>query len=219
MKTNWKSQLPTLTVVLAMWALAAWAWPRVPDQMPVHFNLAGVADRAGSRAEGLLLLPSAVSVLYALLLIWPRVDPRRGTFALFARPFALVRLTVFALFLLVYGSLVAIALGRPVKVDSIISVAGAIAIVLLGNYLPKIQPNWIIGVRTPWTLSSDLAWRRTHRLAGPLFVVTGLVSLVAALFRPAVAAYLMLSLIVVTAVISATYSYLVWRQDPARASH
>src|SRR6185436_11875995 len=117
--------------------------------------------------------------------------------------------------LLVYSSLVATALGRPVRVDSIISVAAAIAIVLLGNYLPKIQPNWIIGVRTPWTLSSDLAWRRTHRLAGPLLVAAGFLSLAVALFRPDAATSVMLSLLVVTAVISAIYSYLVWRQDPA----
>jgi len=217
MKTNWKAELPTLIVIVLMWGLAAWAWPRVPAPMPVHFDLAGTADRFGSRTEGLLLLPIVVSFLYALLLVWPRLDPRRGTFALFARPYALVRLTVFTLFLLVYSSLVATALGRPVRVDSIISVAAAIAIVLLGNYLPKIQPNWIIGVRTPWTLSSDLAWRRTHRLAGPLLVAAGFLSLAVALFRPDAATYVMLSLLVVTAVISAIYSYLVWRQDPARS--
>jgi len=217
MKTNWKAELPTLIVIVLMWGLAAWAWPRVPAPMPVHFDLAGTADRFGSRTEGLLLLPVLVTFLYALLLVWPRLDPRRGTFALFARPYALVRLTVFGLFLLVYAGLVATALGRPVKIDSIISIAAAIAIVLLGNYLPKIQPNWIIGVRTPWTLSSDLAWRRTHRLAGPLFVAAGFLSLAVALFRPAAAAYVMLSLVVVTAVISAIYSYLVWRQDPARS--
>ena len=218
MKTNWKAETPSLVVLALMWGLVAWAWGRVPDHMPVHFGASGAADRIGGRGEGLLLTPSVTSFFYVLLLAWPHLDPRKERFAQFVRPYRLVRLAVLAFFLVLQATTVAIALGSKVNIDGVTSAAAGIAIALLGNYLPKIQPNWIIGVRTPWTLSSDLSWQRTHRLAGPMLVASGILTLITALVRPGASTYVMLTSLLLTGLVSAVYSYLVWRRDPARGS-
>jgi uncharacterized membrane protein len=215
MKTNWKVESPILAVLVVMWGVTAWAWPRATDHIPVHFNLAGEADRFGSRAEGLLILPFVTLFLYAMSAAWPRIDPRGEGFALFARPYAIVRFGLMTLMLAIYAALVAAALGRPLKVQLMPAALGII-VALLGNYLPKTQPNWLFGVRTPWTLSSDLSWRRTHRLAGPLLVLSGAVAFVMAFVRPNVAVSVLVGAIVTTAIICFIYSYLVWRRDPAR---
>lgn len=214
MKTNWKAEFPILAVLAAMWGIAAWAWDRIPGHIPVHFGANGAVDRFGGRSEGLLVLPAVASVAYALLLVWPSLDPRKERFAQFARPYAIVRLTVFTLFLVIHVAAVAIALGREINIGVVISAAEGLAIVLLGNYLPKIQPNWIVGVRTPWTLSSDVSWRQTHRLAGPLCVASGVLTLITVLVRPEDATYVMLASLLLTALICAVYSYLIWRRDP-----
>ena len=215
MKTTWKTESPSLAVLAMMWGMAAWTWPRASDHIPVHFNLVGNIDRYGSRFEGLLVLPLVASFLYLALTAWPRIDPRGKGFGLFARPFAIVRFGIMALMLAVYAVVVLSALGRPVTVE-LIPVAVGLIVALLGNYLPKTQPNWLFGVRTPWTLTSDLSWRLTHRLAGPLFVVSGAMTIALAFIWPGVAVKVLLGSTVVTAVISVVYSYLVWRRDPAR---
>jgi uncharacterized membrane protein len=217
MKINWKTESPSLAVLAVIWALAAWAWPRASDHIPVHFNLAGAADRYGSRVEGLLILPIVATLLYAMTTAWPRIDPRGEGFALFTRPFAMVRFAVAAFMLAIHVAVVLSALGRPVRIELIPAVVGAV-VALLGNYLPKTQPNWLFGVRTPWTLSSDLSWRLTHRLAGPMLVVTGAITIAIAFIRPGVAVGVLLGSILLTAAISVVYSYLIWRRDPARGS-
>lgn len=218
MKTDWKAESPILAVLATMWGMAAWAWPRVSDQIPVHFNLSGQADRFGGRAEGLLLLPAMATVLYVLSIGWPRIDPHGERFALFRRPYAIVRLSIASLGLVIYAAAVASVVGWPVNVGGVIAVAGGIAMTFVGNYLPKTQPNWIFGVRTPWTLSSDLSWRRTHRLGGPLFVASGIVTVSSALLRPDWGHYVMLGSVLATAAVCIPYSYYVWRQDPQRGS-
>jgi uncharacterized membrane protein len=194
-----------------------WAWPRASDHIPVHYNLAGHIDRYGSRVEGLLILPLVASFLYLVLIAWPRIDPRGQNFALFARPYAIARFVVMALMLAIYSGIVFSALGRPLRVELLPALIGVV-IALLGNYLPNTQPNWVFGVRTPWTLSSDLSWRMTHRLAGPLFVVSGVITIAMAFLWPGAAILVLLGSVLATAAISVVYSYLVWRRDPARAA-
>ena len=91
--------------------------------------------------------------------------------------------------------------------------------VLLGNYLGKSHPNWFAGVRTPWTLSSDYAWEKTHRWAGRLFVLTGFGTLAAWLTTDERTTILvMIVAITITALASVALSYFFWRNDPERAS-
>jgi len=87
-------------------------------------------------------------------------------------------------------------------------------LVVLGNQMGKIRPNWFVGVRTPWTLSSKLSWNRTHRLAGWLIVLAGFACWIAAAIRPAAALATSLAAILSAAAISVAYSYVVWRSDP-----
>jgi uncharacterized membrane protein len=119
------------------------------------------------------------------------------------------------LMLAIYSIVVLSALGRPIRIELLPALVGVV-IALLGNYLPKTQPNWVFGVRTPWTLTSDLSWRMTHRLAGPLFVVSGMITIAMAFLWPGAAILVLLGSVLATAAISVVYSYLVWRRDPAR---
>ncbi|MBT9446177.1 MAG: SdpI family protein [Hyphomonadaceae bacterium] len=89
--------------------------------------------------------------------------------------------------------------------------------VFLGDAMPKTRPNFFVGVRTPWTLSSDLAWQKTHRLAGWLFVLVGFWAIVAAFTLKGIAlAFSVTGPILIVAAVSAVYSWFVWKADPAK---
>ncbi len=113
---------------------------------------------------------------------------------------------------------VAVALGADLDVLRLVLIATGALFIVIGNYLPKVRSNYLMGIRTPWTLTSDLAWYRTHRLGGRLFVIGGLV-VIALGVSGADGGLLVAALIATIAVLLVAlfaYSFVVWRSDPER---
>lgn len=191
-----------------------WAWPTLPARIPSHFGIGSIGDYTSR--DNIWLLTSALPLgTYLLLVTLPRFDPRR---LLVADSRSLHKLTL----LLVGGiSLVAcyslyLAL-HPRQVPGGEMGAGlCVFLVLLGNYLTTVPPNYFLGVRTPWTLESNLVWLKTHRLVGRLFFGGGvaLLALLAlgplAWFEPA-----LLVLVLGAVGVGYGYSYWVYRQVAA----
>lgn len=215
-KTSWKAELPQLGVIAAMFAWSALLWPSAPDTLPVHFDLSGNVDRMGGKLEGLFALPTVALGVYLLMRFLPRLDPARANYPSFSGTYATIRFTV--LIMLAVVDLAVLLPLAGVEVDR----AAAIRLIFggffmaLGAFMGKIRPNWVVGIRTPWTLASKESWVKTHRMGGWMFILTGL-ALIGSLALPATPALVMsfgafalgLAWIVI-------YSYIVWRKDPIR---
>lgn len=218
MKATWKADALALGMIAAMFVLAAVTWPSAPDQIPSHWNWSGQPDRFGGRFEGLLGLPLAAVGVYALLLWLPRLDPRRKNYDAFAGPYAIIRTAVVGLLLGIDAATLLWIRGERTHFNALVAAEIGIALLVMGNYLPKVKSNWFVGVRTPWTLSSEASWRQTHRLAGWLFTVSGILTVVTALVRPDLAQAVLAGTLAVAAAASIVYSYFAWRNDPARTA-
>jgi uncharacterized membrane protein len=215
LKTSWWTEGPQLLVLLAMFALAAWTWGSAPERIPVHWNAAGEVDRFGGKLEGLLLLPALAFGVYLLMLFLPRVDPGRASYANFAETYNVIRFTLLGFLAGLYGWLHLSLRGRAaIEAQVIGPLLVGFLLVVLGGVMGKVRPNWFVGVRTPWTLSSKRAWVRTHRLAGWLFVFSGLAIWGALLVSPFWAERFIPAVVLLSASVSAAYSYFVWRGDP-----
>ena len=124
-----------------------------------------------------------------------------------------------ALFILVlHLALIATGLGWPVDMAKVIGVAIGILLVIMGNFLSRIKPNWFMGIRTPWTLESDSVWRKTHRVGGRLFVAAGLVVIAVTLIGRQVGLILMMVTIMLAAIGSVIASYYYWKQEAPEKS-
>ncbi len=208
-------------IILAMIALSAWAWFQLPEgaQLPVHWGLNGQPDRYGSKAEGLLLTPAIGVLLLGLQAIIPAIDPRGENIRRSAKPYYIFWLAIGVVLLIVHALLVFAALGHEVNMGSGVIITIGLLFMVIGNYLGKIRSNFMIGIRTPWTLSSELAWNKTHRLGGKLFMLTGGLMIVAGLLGQFNLAFIVTMVGAVGLSIGlAIYSYFVWRGDPARVS-
>ena len=207
----------SLVALVAMVALSAWAAPRMPEQVPMHWNLRGDVDRYGSPWEALLLTPLLTLCLSALLWFLPSVDPRKENLRRSAGAYNAVWIATVLLLLVLHATL---TLGPTTTLDlpvlSIVPAAVGALFVVLGICLPRTASNWFLGVRTPWTLTSELSWRRTHRVAGVLFVVLGVALIALSLFAQAATAVVAGVGSMVIALVSLVYSYVVWRGDDAR---
>lgn len=205
-------------------ALAGLGWmgTDATTQIPVHWGVDGQPDRYGGRTEAFLLLPAIMIVLTGVFAILPAIDPRGRNLQRSRVVLGTAWMGVLALMLFVQATLVGLGLGWIAAGDEtlvptlILSGVGALY-VLLGNVLGKARPNWFVGIRTPWTLSSDLSWDKTHRLTGRLMVVGGLVLLIGVWLLPVDRQiWLVLASALTPAVTGIIYSFFVWRSDPAR---
>jgi immunity protein, SdpI family len=215
MKTDWRAEIPQLAILAAMFILAVMAWPSAPDRLPVHWNWAGEVDRYGGRFEGLLLMPLIATGVYLLLLFAPRIDPGRANYPGFRGTYVFIRTAVLAvmagLYVLVHLSI----RGRSVDMQSAVPALISGLFIAIGATMGKLRPNWFLGLRTPWTLSSKTAWVRTHRIGGWLFILLGLSMVLATpLTDGPFAAKLLVFGAAGIAAWSMVYSYVIWRSDP-----
>lgn len=200
-------------LVTAAVAASLGAWPRVPERAPVHWNLAGEIDRYGGRAEVLLLMPAMMVFLWLLLRFLPRIDPRRANFAKMEGTYEIVITLTLGVLLALHLALIAAALGHRVPMDRLAPALVGVMFVVLGNVLPRARPNWWFGVRTPWTMSNDRVWTRTHRVAGYTFIAAGIMLLVAAFVSSVAIKGVVLAGGLVAGLVPIVYSYVAWRQE------
>ncbi len=209
----------TLAIAALAAALSAWAWSRLsPDaRIPIHWNAAGRVDGYGHR-NMLFVQPLVILGLGLLLDFLPLIEPRRGREIRATRAYRAIWLGLLLFMFALHVMIVRAAFAPgPLSLHGIFFGAGALFAVI-GNFLGKIRSNFLVGVRTPWTLSSELSWNKTHRLAGWLFVTGGLALMLGSVCiadtRPLVG--LLVAWLAVTLVILVVYSYRVWRADPQK---
>jgi uncharacterized membrane protein len=216
MSTKWRYEAIQILVILGMFAASAAVWTYVPDRMPVHWNLAGEPDRFGGKFEGLFLTPLIAVGLYAMFLVLPLIDPRRASYAAFARGYAIIRVAALGLVAVIHAILLLVALGYHLNIGMLVPLAVGIMLCIIGNFMGKIRPNWFVGVRTPWTLSSRASWNKSNRLGGRLFIAMGFALFLLAFVPNVWTLTLLLGMVAIVAIWLPVYSYLVWRHDPDR---
>ncbi len=211
MKLDWRREWPQWVLIAAMFIGAALTWNNAPSSIPIHWDAAGNVDDYGGKFEGLLLEPTIAALMYIAMIALPWIDPRRANYAKFSTAYDTIRVSVIALSAAVYGVTQLSIHGFNVSVGVIVPLSAGVAMIAIGNVMPKLRPNWFVGIKTPWTLSSKTAWDRTHRLGGWLFVAAGLLMMLGVLLPPpwnaawdfAICVSLVLSLFI--------FSYVAWR--------
>lgn len=205
-------------IVVASIIITAVVFPRLPATLPTHWNLSGQVDGYSSRAWGAWAMPSMLLLLWAMLRWLPAIDPRGENYARFTGAFegiiVLVMLFVFAAHMVILAA----ALGQPVSMDRLAPAGMGLLLMGVGNLLPRARPNWFVGIRTPWTLSNDRVWERTHRVGGYFLVFGGALIVVAAIAAPTLAFPVMVGVCAGSAIFLLLYSYVAWRQERATES-
>ncbi len=211
--------------VIGMVAINLWAMPQIPEiDVPIHFSLDGKPDRYGDRGDAIFALwmvPIATVLTSFVLAIAPRLDPNGDNLLKSRKAYIAIWCSVMILLLGVHAG-IAMLMVRSVSADPnakefvrFVIAASAILVIIKGNYLPKTRSNWFLGIRTPWTLSSDITWEKTHRLAGRLLMLAGFVCLIGAfVLNGGWLIVMLLSTLMPAFLISVIYSYLVWRTAP-----
>ena len=197
-------------MVIIPFVILAVVWTQLPESVPIHWDAAGKADGYGAKSS-LLWLAALPLFIVAVFFFIKKVDPKQKLQQMGKK--------IDALELILTGLMLAIAvfgIYSSVKQESSmpsLAIIFGVFFVLLGNYAQTIQPNYFLGVRTPWTLENDDVWKETHRFAGRLWMLGGGLLVIFSLVNLEWAtSQFFLPLALILALAPVFYSYWVYRK-------
>jgi uncharacterized membrane protein len=198
-------------IAVAMAVLSVAAAPSLPEQMTTNWNAAGSPDDTMSKQLVLLGGPALVAGVVVLFEAIPRLDPLAENFSSFQRAYDVTAVLIAGFLAYVYGYVIAWNLGYQVAIERALAPAFVVLYVGIGFLLERAERNWFVGIRTPWTLSSETVWRRTHDLGATLFKLCSVVAL-GGLLAPSYFVYFVAGPVAVVAVVTTVYSFVLYRR-------
>ena len=177
---NLKLLITTSIVILLPIVAGLILWNQLPEQIPTHWNADGEIDGWSNKAFAVFGLPLIMLAAQWLCTLGTGADPKKANHSDKVVQLVLWMVPVISTVLMTVTYLA--ALGLEVQVETIIPVMVGLILTIVGNYLPKCKQNYTIGIKIPWTLNSEENWNKTHRLAGWLWTVCGIVIMLTALF-------------------------------------
>src|ERR1700761_3415206 len=176
---------------IIIWLLPAayllYIFPGLPNTLPVHFGMNGTPDRYGSKTEFLaapLILMGMSVLVYLLMKFLPAIDPKK--YVKYGEPvFQKIGVGIVVLMAAINIGIMISATTGTFKADKLVLPIVGLFFAFMGNVMHSIKPNYFAGLRTPWTLEDNDTWRATHRLAGKLWFVGGIILTILVLVLPA----------------------------------
>lgn len=185
-------------------------YPLFPDQIAAHWNAAGEADGYMGKFWGVFLLPGIILVMFLLYFFIPKLDPLQKNIDSFQPIYNVFWVLMFIFFAYIFGLSMAWNMGYRFNFTMTIVPAVSVLLYVIGVVLEKSKRNWFMGIRTPWTLSSDVVWDKTHKLGGHLFKIAAGISLVGIfLYGPYTIAMILIP-VALASVVTVVYSYIIY---------
>lgn len=213
-----KREWPMWILILIPTIFSIINWNSFPDKIPTHWGIDGeVNDYSGKWA--VFLSPLLATGIYLLLIVLPKIDPRKRNYVLFSGAYWVIRIALVLLMASIGMVTDLVSLGYKLNVGMIIELSVLGLLLIMGNQMGRIRPNYFVGVRTPWTLDSEEVWTKTHRLCGRIWVGTSVALAICAFILPSkIVAILFTISILPMAVIPIVYSYVIHKKIKSEAS-
>jgi uncharacterized membrane protein len=203
-----------LLILVAGVVLGLAVYDRLPERVASHWNANDVVDGTMPRFWGAFLMPLVSLAMLALLLVVPVIDPLRLNIAQFRGLFNAFIVVIMAFLLYLHVLTILWNLGvQGFRMSTALLPALGVIFIFAGLMMRQAKRNFSIGIRTPWTLSSDRVWDQTHRLGGVLFIISGALAILGALFSGPTAFWFVLAPVLASGVFLVVYSYFLWRAE------
>ena len=206
---------PWVLVGLTLGFSAA-VYTKLPAEIPTHWDFRGEINDRTSRVWAAWLMPLVLVTMAIILPRLPALDPRRENYGKFRPSYDLVINASMTLIAAMHVLTLGAGMGWPIPMVRVAPIMVGVLFVVLGNVLPRARSNWMFGIRTPWTLTNDRVWERTHRLGGMTFVGAGLALIISAFLKPTAMVTVLIVASVLASIIPVAYSYFAWRQETSR---
>ncbi len=204
LKDNKKTLIITSILTILPILIGVFFWNRLPDVMATHFGANNEANGFTSKAFAVFGLPLILLAAEWFGALVTSHDPKKQNIS--PKMFAFVLWIVPVVSLIGAATIYPYNLGYQIDITFIAELLLGVIFIVVGNYLPKARQNYTIGIKIPWTLANEENWNRTHRLAGYLWVIGGILMVIAALTGIAKTQW-MIAVFFVLAIVPYVYSY------------
>ena len=208
---KWSWAIWILTIIAG---LAAISFADPSAQVPVHWNAAGEVDGTANPVRAFLFAPGFQLLILGIFSFITKLEPRKENLENSQKAVKAIVLSVILLLAAIQLLMIAQLFSPGLIGPNVIYSGIGLSLAVMGNYFGKLRSSFFIGIRTPWTLSSDTVWKKTHRLGGKLMVTGGLLLFVASLVLPTpYMVFAVFGLIIPSALVPAVYSWVLWRNE------
>lgn len=207
-----KNRLIIFIIILLSFGIGIYFYPQMPARMVSHWGIQGEANGYMSKFWGLFLLPLVSVGMFLLFSLIPKIDPLKSNIEKFRRYFDSFIVLIIAFLFYIYLLTIFWNLGLRFDMVQLMVPAMAVLFYYCGFLIEKTQRNWFIGIRTPWTLSSEKVWEKTHKLGGKLFKLSGIIALLGIIF-PRYAFFVIFFPVVIVSFYTIVYSYVEYRKE------
>lgn len=206
-KKNLKILILTSIVILLPIIAGVILWDKMPEQMPIHWNISGEVDKWCGKTFGVFALPLIMLAIHWFCLAVTLTDPknRDNSGKIINIAFWVIPVISLALCAFTYSA----AMGDAMNIELFTALLLGFIFIITGNYMPKCRQSYTVGIKLPWTLHSEENWNKTHRAAGVVWVLAGVVTIIAGFFSfiP-----LMIAALAAAAIFPVIYSYILYRK-------
>ena len=207
-----KSEILIVGIALFSFVIGIFYYPRMPEKMASHWNAQGRVDDYLSRFWGMFLIPIALVGLALLFMAIPRIDPLKENIEKFRRYYDGFVILFMIFMVCVYLQMILWNIGIKIGPNVTLPIGTGLLFIGAGILCENAKRNWFIGIRTPWTLSSERVWDKTHKLGGKLFKIAGVIAMVGIFFQSYVVFFVLVPVLLVAAY-TIVYSYFEYQKE------
>jgi uncharacterized membrane protein len=212
MLNNKITTIVLMGIIVVAFIAGALLYPQLPARIASHWNATGEVDGYMQKFWGIFLLPLIMLGMFALYIVIPLIDPLKNNIQSFRKYYNALWIILEAFFLYIFVLTIAWNFGYRFNFTTAIVPAFAVLWFFMGSFLKNIKRNWFVGIRTPWTMTSDVVWDKTHKLGGKLFQASAVISLLGLFFGGLVPIFAIIIPVLVSAVVAIVYSYIEFKK-------
>ncbi|MDF2587951.1 MAG: putative rane protein [Anaerocolumna sp.] len=182
----------------------------LPEQIPIHWNVNWEVDNLADKNMIFLLgaLPILLIIMFRYL---PKFDPRRYNYSKHGKAYEYIEIATVLLMIIMNWITIGVSLNININEKLILPLALGVLFLVIGNYMPRLKSNYFFGIKNPWTLSSDVVWRKTHKMGGYIFIIIGVLMIIMGIIQNKLMNNLTFLALIVGIIWLYIYSYLIYK--------
>lgn len=212
-KLTFKSEAFCWLMIIIAIALSFYFYAHWPNMVVSHWNFQGQPDGYSSKTFNAVFFPLLLLGMYLMFILLPLLDPKKERYGEFEKVYHIFKTLILSCLFIIYLAAGFYNLGYAINIGIIIPLIIGLLMIIMGNYMGKLKKNWFMGIRTPWTLSSDNVWNKTHRVGGWMFIVFGLCIITSPMLSPDWGLAIFIGGAILAVVGTFAYSYIAYLQE------
>ena len=210
----WRTELPSLILILASIALAIYFQLHFPDRVPTHWNFSGEVDGYSNKFFGAWFGPVLLILMYGLFLGLPFIDPKHSHYAGFRESYHGIKNWIVAFVFVIWVLAGVAGLGYEISMAAVVPVLVGALFAIIGYYIKSVKQNWAMGVRTPWTMENEVVWKKTNHLMSGVMMLAGVMIAICAFpFPNIIKAFIFIVAMVLIIFVPIIYSYFAYKAE------